>query len=194
MDMTFIIAAIKFFENIGPAADGAKAAGALLASTAQVTIYVVKHGAKILSYLIKRPKSGDKSAPSKQLDISQDDVAIVVDISQPILENVRDYLEKRNIDADVILITNRTRYADKPQFLNIKDESEWEAVVRDFVDVMYQVRRATPGRRIHIFSAAPVPLSFALGAMWGTVQTATLYHWQDDTYNPVIRVTRDIRS
>jgi NACalpha-BTF3-like transcription factor len=195
MDLNFIIEAIKFFENIKPAVEGLSATGTVIASTASVTISVIKNGAKMFSYLIKRPekKSSTKKAKSGNLDISSDDIAIVVDIAQPILENVGVYLKEHKIDADVVLVTNREKYSDKPLFLKL-DETEWEKVVSDFVDIMYEVRRSSAGRKIHIFSSAPVPISFAIGAMWGTVQNATLYHWQDDAYHAVIRVRRDIRS
>jgi NACalpha-BTF3-like transcription factor len=196
MDMTFIVEAIRFFENIKPAVEGLSATGTVLASTASVTVSVIKNGAKMFSYLIKRPekKKGKKKTASGSLDITKKDIAIVVDIAQPILENVRIYLEKKKIDADVVLVTNRAKYSDKPLFLNADSEKEWEQVVGDFVDIMYEVRRSSAGCKIHVFSSAPVPVSFAIGAMWGTVQNAILYHWQNDTYNPVIRVRRDIRS
>lgn len=195
MDMSFIIEAIKFFENIKPALEGLTATGTVIASTASVTISVIKNGAKMFSYLIKRPekKTTGQKTHSGNLDISSDDIAIVVDIAQPILENVGAYLQAHKIEADVVLVTNREKYSDKPLFLKL-DEAEWEQVVRDFVDIMYEVRRSSAGRKIHIFSSAPVPISFAIGAMWGTVQNATLYHWQDDNYHPVVHVRRDIRS
>ncbi|GAB4403871.1 MAG: hypothetical protein OHK003_31790 [Anaerolineales bacterium] len=196
MDMSFIVEAIRFFENVKPAVEGLSATGTVLASTASVTVSVVKNGAKMFSYLIKRPekRKSKKKATNGTLDISKKDIAIVVDIAQPILENVRVYLEKKKIDADVVLVTNRAKYSDKPLFLNADSEKEWEQVVGDFVDIMYEVRRSSAGCKIHVFSSAPVPVSFAIGAMWGTVQNAILYHWQNDTYNPVIRVRRDIRS
>ncbi len=196
MDLNFVIEAIKFFENIKPAVDGLSAAGTVIASTATVTISVIKNGARMFSYLIKRPEKKTvkkKKAKSGGLDISSDDIAIIVDIAQPILENVGVYLKKQKIDADVVLVTNREKYSDKPLFLKL-DEAEWEKVVSDFVDIMYEVRRSSAGRKIHIFSSAPVPISFAIGAMWGTVQSATLYHWQDDDYHPVVHVRRAIRS
>jgi NACalpha-BTF3-like transcription factor len=196
MDMSFIVEAIRFFENVKPAVEGLSATGTVLASTASVTVSVIKNGAKMFSYLIKRPekKTAKKKADKTgKLDITSEDIAIVVDIAQPILENVGAYLKENKIDADVVLVTNREKYSDKPLFLKL-DESEWEKVVSDFVNIMYEVRRSSTGCRIHIFSSAPVPISFAIGAMWGTVQNATLYHWQDDQYHPVIRVRRDIRS
>jgi hypothetical protein len=93
-----------------------------------------------------------------------------------------------------VLVTNRLKYSNKPEFLDAKSEEEWETVVRDFADIMYEVRRAGQTARIHIFLSAPLPLTFAMGAVWGTVDNAILYHWDGEAYSPVFTVKRTLRS
>ena len=195
--MDYIIEALRFFENIKPAMEGVVAAGTVIASTASVTISVVKKGATLLSYLIKPPEKNagrKKKTSAGRLDITSPDVAIVVDISQPILERVGAYLKKKRIKADVLLVTNRLKYSDRPEFLDAKSERDWEAVVQDFADVMYEVRRAGKAARVHIFLAAPLPLTFAMGAVWGTVENAILYHWDGEAYSPVFKVNQALRA
>ncbi len=144
--------------------------GTVLASSAKVTIYVVKKGAKLLSYLIKpAEKNADKKnkASTDKLDITRPDVAIVVDISQPILERVGAYLKKEKIKADVVLVTNRLKYSDKPEFLDAKSEEDWETLVRDFADVMYEVRRAGHAARILYLPGRPAAAHFCHGCHVG---------------------------
>lgn len=36
-------------------------------------------------------------------------------------------------------------------------------------------------------------MAFGLGAVWGTVNDATVYHWENNTYYPVMKIDRKLR-
>ena len=58
---------------------------------------------------------------------------------------------------------------------------------------MNKIKRSAGGKRVHIFLAAPLPLVFAMGAVWGTVDEASVYHWEQNTYHKVVNISRKLR-
>jgi hypothetical protein len=46
---------------------------------------------------------------------------------------------------------------------------------------------------MRFFISAPMPIAFGIGSVWGTVDEATVYHWEKQTYYPVLHVTRELR-
>ena len=199
MDAQIIAEALKAFETMKPGLEGAIAAGSLISTSAKTSVYVIQKGAKLVSYLITAGKKKKEAAaphkPAETADeepkVTRPDVAIIVDINHRSIKQVADYLEAQGIDADFIIITNDPAYSDKVQFLDVKKPEEWDAVLRDFGAAILKIERSVGSARIHIFQTTPLPLAFGLGCVWGAVHPATVYHYQDGTYYPVLQVKRD---
>jgi len=195
--------AIKAFEAMKPGIEGALATGTLLTSTAKASIYVVQKGAKMISYLITRRKKEPAKAKTKaarkprpaskvreEALVTKKDVAIIIDINRRSLTQVAEYLETKNIDADFILITNDPAYSDQIKMLKSKNPREWEAILKDLALQMTKIQKTVGSAKLHIFQSTPVALSFGLGCVWGTVHPATIYHYEEGTYYPVLQVKR----
>jgi|CXWL01.1.fsa_nt_gi hypothetical protein len=204
----FVTEALKTFETVKPGIEGIIASGTLLSATTKGSVYVIKKGAQFISYLIKSGKkkpatktkekntaSTKKSSTNAQDDIqiTKPDVAIVVDISRRALVDVARFLKSQKIDADIVLVTNDPSYDAQVKFLNPESEEEWNEITLEFKSLMNRIKRTSGGRRVHIFLSAPAPLVFAMGAVWGTVDEASVYHWEHNTYNKVIAISRKIR-
>lgn len=69
----------------------------------------------------------------------------------------------------------------------------WFEMVQEFSDAINAVKREMGGVHLHIFLATPVALAFGLGTVWGTVDEATVYHWNGKEYKRVLEIGRDIR-
>lgn len=206
MDMGFVIEALKFFQNVKEPLEGMAVAGTTLVSGAKATVYVVQKGAKLISYLITRVKKDGKATKSTarmnlKEPVTEDrptarsqDVAVLVDINRRMLVDVSTYLEKQGIDADYIIVTNDPDYGDKIKFIDPATPAEWEALIREFAAAMNSIKRAAGGARLHIFLSTPLALTFGLGSVWGTVDEATIYHWEHNTYYPAVHISRGLRS
>lgn len=109
------------------------------------------------------------------------------------LVDVAGYLNKRKIDADIVMVTNDPAYGAQVKFLNPESEGEWNGIVLEFKTMMNKIKRSAGGRRVHIFLAAPLPLVFAMGAVWGTVDDASVYHWEKNNYHKVVNISRRLR-
>jgi hypothetical protein len=189
MGIQFIVEAIKFFENIKPSVEGLAATGPVLAASAKAGVYVIKKGAKLVSYLITDQKDAERLPTVKKAD-----VVILVDINRRMLADVSRYLEEKKLDADVVIISNDPAYSDNIQFLKVSDSEDWVEIVKEFTSAMNGIKRTVGGAKMHIFLSTPLPLAFALGSVWGTVdETATVYHWEKGTYYPVMPISRELR-
>ena len=144
-----------------------------------------------------RSSSSRTKKPAKtvqeELQITKEDVAIVVDISRRALVDVAGFLDKLKVDADILLVTNDPSYGAQVIFLNPESEKEWNEIVLEFKTLMNKIKRTAGGKRVHIFLAAPLPLVFAMGAVWGTVDDAVVYHWEKNTYHKVVNISRKLR-
>jgi hypothetical protein len=204
----FALEALKAFELIKPGIEGMVAGGTLVSATAKGSVYVIKKGAQFISYLITKKKKPARKAAAKkasprakktaakaqnEIQITKDDVAIIVDISRRALVDVAGFLDKQKIDADIVLVTNDPSYEAQVKFLNPESEEEWNEITLEFKSLMNKIKRTSGGKRMHIFLAAPAPLVFAMGAVWGTVDEASVYHWEHNTYNKVIAISRKLR-
>lgn len=108
------------------------------------------------------------------------DVAIVIDVARPILQNVASYLDDKNIDANFVVF----RHEQVGQFFSIEDD--WQQISNVFGIVMDRVKREFDGAQIHFFLAGPGALLFNVGCIWGTIDDAKVYHYQNNTYHLVI--------
>lgn len=189
MDIQSIAEALKFFEKIKPAVEGMVATTVLLKNSAKAGVYIITQGAKLVSYLI----TDQKNAPDLPA-IQKPDVVILVDINRRMLADISRYLQKRSLDADVIIVTNDPAYSDNIRFLDAENPQDWEDLVREFAAEMNKIKRMVGAARVHIFLSTPLALTFAMGAVWGTVDEATIYHWEANTYHPVIHISRRLRQ
>lgn len=115
------------------------------------------------------------------------DVAVVVDVARPIAKDVARYLDEREIEANVVLLQHR-----RPgQFLTTGDD--WEAIVQAFSQAMNEAKRLFSGAQMHFFLSGPGALLFGLGCIWGTVDEALVYHYEEGTYHPIVAVSRRLR-
>ncbi len=199
MDTQSITEALNALAAMKPAFEGAIAAGTLISAGAKTSVYVIQKGAKLISYLItagkKKKAANAAKKPAKTVaeepKVTKPDVAIIVDINHRSIRQVAEYLNAQGIDADLIVITNDPAYSDKVQFLDVRKPEEWDVILHDFGAAILKIERAIGSARVHIFQTTPLPLAFGLGCVWGAVHPATVYHYQDGTYYPVLQVKRD---
>lgn len=193
-----VVETLKFFSNIKDGVEGMAVTGSTALAAAKMSGYLIQKGAKSLSVLItsakKKKTAGKKKAKDADaLILSRGDVALVLDINNRIVANVDSYLKSQKIDADMIVVTNDPSYSDEIGQLDINKPAEWADLVREFKAHSQKIKRLAGDAKVHIFMAVPVPLAFGLGAVWGTVDDATVYHWQNKTYYPVMEVGRGLR-
>jgi hypothetical protein len=164
------------------------------AATANIVVQMFKSGKQLVAYLITRKPTGktDKEQPSKPL--RREHVAVLVDINRRILQDVPAYLEQQGIEADFVVVTNDETYGPTPKFIDPQDPALWTGMVREFGAAMNKIKHEIGGAHMHFFISAPMPIAFGIGAVWGTVDEATVYHWENQTYYPVLHVTRELRS
>jgi hypothetical protein len=202
-----VLETLKFFEMNKDSLAGMASAGTLLTTGAKASVSVIQKGAKMISYLITRKKkepakpASDKTktvrsrkpaaSAESEPKVTKKDVAIVIDITHRSLTQVAEYLDSEKIDADFIVITNDPTYGDKIKMVKPQNEKEWKAILKDFASHMTKIQKTVGNARVHIFMSTPLALAFGLGCVWGTVHPATIYHYEEGTYHPVLQVTRD---
>lgn len=179
--------------------DAAVKAGGAVGSLGSAAVTLFDKGKQIYTFWVTRtsPKPAASSRRHARVSnskwLTKPHVAIVVAITQPALDNVAAFLDKKKIDADLVLVTNVPTYGVPIKRLS-DDAKEWEQTVKEFARTMEKVRReARDAKKVHIFLSAPVALTFAMGAVWGTVNEAVVYHWDGKTYLPVVKVSRDLK-
>lgn len=186
--------------------EAALSAGASAVTLGAAAVRVFEKGRELITYHITDAESEQVQVPALggPLGASPDgkpfkqDVAIVVDINRRLLPDVAAYLQEQQIDADLFFVTNNLTYAFKSKALDVNDPEEWKEVVQEFNAVMEQLKVHVKRRRIHIFMSVPLPIAFGMGAVWGTVDVATVYHYQGSeqepsTYYPVMKISRALR-
>lgn len=171
------------YENLGGETKRGKARELLL--------YMQRHGR--LSDLIARCAQirplAAWPAPNKRLPyIAKLEKAVIVDLARPALREVASYLAMRNIDAHLILFTNKIPY---PEGGVLLPADGWESIIRTFTRTMefYPFK----GLKTHYFLSAPTTLAFGLGNVHGTVEEANVYHYQSNTYRFAFNTDRDLK-
>lgn len=122
--------------------------------------------------------------------VLKSETAVVVDIARPAVQKVAKYLDDQGINANFLVFNN-----EEGGFFKISDD--WEQLTITFNDVMDKVKRKFPDTRIHFFMAGPGVLLFAMGCVWGTVDNAIVYHYDNggtNTYYPMLKTTRKLRQ
>lgn len=161
-------------------------------AAANIAVQAFKTGKRLVTFLIRR-KQKDGTAEESLKKTSEKHVAILVDINRRLLQDVAAYLERQGIEADFVLVTNDENYGPKPKFLDPHKPEEWTEMVREFSEAMNKVKHEIGSAHAHFFISAPMPVAFGIGSVWGTVDEATVYHWEKNDYHPVMRISRELR-
>jgi hypothetical protein len=194
---------LELIEELEPGLTSAVKAGAALGTMGSTVVKLIQKGKRLATYVISHQETeknesttdspGIEPIPDGEPMVTKSDVAVIVDVSRRMLSDVARYLDDQQIDADIILLTNDPEYGDTAKLLDVGDPESWTDIVKDFHRGMSRVKREVGASQVHIFLGAPLPLAFGMGAVWGTVDEATVYHWENKTYHPVMPITRELR-
>ncbi len=149
---------------------------------------VIAGGRRLVGLLVSRPRNESEEEPTKKVQ----DVAVIIEITRPIRTAVEQYLQEKG-DIDHTFIITSLDGDGRIGVLEHSQPAEWADQVRGFYRLLNNIQRELGGAKVHFFISAPVVLSFGLGAMWGTVNNATLYHWAEGSYHPVLDVGRTLK-
>jgi len=187
--------ALAVIQEIEPGVKSAAEVGTVLGTVGTAVVKVVQKGRQLVTYLITKSKpSPGKKEPDTGAPPEKTDVALLIDINRRMLHDVARYLEQQKIDADVLVVTNDPDYSDTIRFLDPDNPDEWVELVKEFNATISKVKHTIGSARVHIFMSTPLPLAFGLGCVWGTVDEATVYHWENGTYHPAMKVSRALRQ
>lgn len=160
----------------------------------ELIVFMQRHGrlAELVALVQQmRPKVRWDDRPQKLggLEIvAKLNIAVVVEIIRPSLLDVARYLDDQEVDANFLLLRNA-----RPDNKLLPTDAGWGGYVTAFAKTMDNIKHTFSGAQLHFFLAAPVALAFGLGCIWGTVDEATVYHYEKGTYAPVISVARTLR-
>ncbi|PKN90890.1 MAG: hypothetical protein CVU44_22165 [Chloroflexi bacterium HGW-Chloroflexi-6] len=129
----------------------------------------------------------------QEMVIDKENVAIIVEVSRRAVNDAARYLENNQIDANLIVVTNTGDYTANLKAINEDNPQEWFEMVQEFNMAINAIKNESGSVDLHIFLAVPVTLAFGLGAVWGTVDNATVYHWNGKEYKPVLSISRELR-
>ncbi len=193
----------EVIEHINPKLKSVIDAGASIYTIGTAGVKILQQGRQLITYAIgkAKPKPATKSEKKKKNKAAPDilfkkgDVAIVVEISRPAVRDVVNYLENRKIDANLVVITTVKTPGDKPvKGLSESRSTQWTELVQEFSVAIDKIKDEVGSERVHIFLSAPLALVFGLGAVWGTVDQAQVYHWKSKGgYAPLMKITRTLR-
>ena len=135
-----------------------------------------------------RPKANWQVEPDSGTQLKPKlDLAVIIDMTKRSIANgVAQYLDDTDIDANFLYLQLHSG-----EFL--QPEDDWSAVLQGFSEAMTAVKETHTGARIHFFLSAPGALLFGMGNIWGTVDEGVVYHYQDNTYHPTFRTSRELR-
>ena len=193
-------------EQINPQLKTVIDLGTSLYTIGTAGVKVLQKGKQLVTYAVgkmERKTAAQKDKPkAKRMKSSTDvllqkkDVAIVVEISRPSVQDVVNYLASKKIDANLVVITTVKPRGPKPvKGLNENRPAEWTELVQEFSEAIDRIKQeAGASAKMHIFLSAPLALAFGLGAVWGTVDKAQVYHWKSSGgYAPLMKITRKLR-
>jgi|GEM_PF-5534710 len=117
------------------------------------------------------------------------DLAIVLDLSKPIVKDVERFLRENSIQAEVISISPN------PGSASLGERPEdWEGAVSEFAQIVHTMQASLGTRPLHIFLAGPSVLAFGMGCIAGMDFDVHLYHWfpEKRSYAKVLRISRSL--
>lgn len=190
--LTFTKTVFEAIQKIQPGLDSAAKVATSLTTIGTTVVQLLKHGRRLYTYFVgQRADAGQGDVVEI---VQKEDVVILIDINRRMLADVTTYMQTQKIDANLFIVTNDPLYSEQIQFLDASNPQEWEELVREFNEVIGIIKRYVGNARMHFFLSTPLPLAFALGSVWGTVDEATVYHWQNNSYHPVMPISRRLRS
>lgn len=205
MNIPIIVQAfLDTMQQLQPGIAATLTAGSAIKTVGTIVVTVLQKGKQLVTYLVRK-RDAQKSAltadgQSRLVSVAGDepiatknDVAVVVDISRRSLRDVERYLVTHSLDADLIIITNDPKYGPQPKPLDEDNPQAWLEIVQEFNVGINAIKHQLGAVHLHIFLAVPVALAFGLGAVLGTVDRATVYHWNQSEYRRVLETTRNIR-
>lgn len=132
-----------------------------------------------------------KAGPASPLShISKTDVGLILDFTRPALLEAARFLDKKGIDANLVLITNKLPY---PNAGLLPVTERWDEVARNFTAATTRLGQMNSNVSVHFFVSAPGALAFGLGSLWGTVKKAAVYHYEDGDYHLVMETDRHLK-
>lgn len=183
--------ASDFLQTIEPGLDALPKAGKILATVGSTTVNLLYQGKRLFTYWIT-PKASTEDQEQEVFSTdslsSAKDIAIIIEITRPIFVDVARFLKEQGVEAELIVIQQE----DQNAFLAADQPDIWEELVREFSQSANTIKRKSGKTNMHIFISSPLPLAFGLGAVWGTVDRAIVYHWQNG-YKPVMKISRELR-
>ncbi|MBX3015614.1 MAG: SAVED domain-containing protein [Caldilineaceae bacterium] len=166
-----------------------------LGTQASTNVKLLQQGKQLHTYLFSHQSTDqDRSSQGRSTSKLVPDVAVLVDINRRILRDVARYLDEQQIQATLIIVTNDPTYSDQTPFLDVSNPSVWTALVQEFNAAITHINHYVGPANFHFFLSVPLPLAFGLGAVWGTVGEAVVYHYEKNTYHPVMKISRNLRN
>ncbi len=162
-----------------------------LGTKGNTNVKLLQQGKQLHTYLFSQQPADHESQVAIKATPA---VAVLVDINRRILLDVARYLDEQRIKAQLIIVTTDPTYGNQTPFLDINTPSVWTELVQEFNTAMTNIKRYAGPASFHFFLATPLPLAFGLGAVWGTVQEAVVYHYEKNTYHPVMKISRELRQ
>lgn len=185
MNIEQIIMILEAGKTLAELAKKYKDTVSLGTETSPLLAKLISTGKRTWTYIVGR----EEEIPKKRKD-----VAIAVQINMFIAQQVKEYLEKHKIDANMILITN-SKDARRTSYLDNNKPEEWREVINDFVEEIRNTERAMGATTFYLFMATPAALAMALGCALGRQRRAYLYNWDPSggTYWRVSVLPSDIQ-
>lgn len=185
---------LEAIQQIQPGIESTAKVATAITTVGSTGVKVLQQGKKLYIYLVGKFKKKEEKKGEPTTIEPKEDVAILVDINRRLLQDVAQYLNTQDIDANLVIVTNDPAYSSQIRFLDVEDPEEWETLVRDFNQTINVIKHAVGSARLHFFLSTPLPIAFGLGSVWGTVGEATVYHWEKGTYHPVMKISRQLRQ
>lgn len=161
----------------------------------RTNVKLLQQGKQLYTYLFTRQPADEDRSPSDQAAIKPaPDVAVLVDINRRILLDVARYLDEQQIQATLIIVTNDPTYSHQTPFLDVSTPTAWTELVQEFNAAITHIKHYVGPASFHFFLSTPLPLAFGLGAVWGTVEEAIVYHYEKNAYHPVMKISRELRK
>lgn len=204
MDLpSYVNVFLDFMQNYQQVLDSTIKFGTSAYTIGSSMVKVLQNGKHLATVAVGKKKSAAGAKPKKATPSTQPkgadqivkkkNAAIVVEISRPAVQDAAHFLEKKKMDANLVVITAAKGEA---QSLNGLDENKpgmWFEMVQEFSDAINAIKTEMGSVHLHIFLATPVALAFGLGTVWGTVDEATIYHWNGREYKRVLEIKRELR-
>lgn len=121
----------------------------------------------------------------------KEEIAIVLDITQPCVNNVEKYLKSKNIDASIISISKK----DGTRVLDPYNREEWENIVKEYSRLINSIYEKCAPTKLHTFFSAPSSLTFCIGCVIRTLHRPYIYQFNNTTqmYDCVLIATDELR-